>query len=81
VLIVEEIGEYAWPFTMAAESATLHAWFDSTEIHRANRHLVDQFMQSNANGQMDTYGSSVQNHMQFVLESLSQTCEVCVPIV
>ena len=60
-LTVEEIGEYVWLFATAAENAVLRARFDGVETHGANTYLVDQFVKSNTNSQLDAYGGSVRN--------------------
>ncbi|MEU1449786.1 alkene reductase [Streptomyces mirabilis] len=54
-------------FRHAAASA-IAAGADGVEIHGANGYLLHQFLSPNANHRTDSYGGSVENRSQFVIE-------------
>ncbi|KAK0183694.1 hypothetical protein F5146DRAFT_1229816, partial [Armillaria mellea] len=68
----EEIDEYIELFGIAAANAVHNAGFDGVEIHGANGHLVDQFLQSASNVRNDEYGGNVQKRARFPLEVIER---------
>jgi len=69
-LTVAEIKEYVHLYSKAASNA-IKAGFDGVEIHSANGHLLDQFLQTVSNERTDEYGGSVDNRMRFPLEVIN----------
>ncbi|KAK7442715.1 hypothetical protein VKT23_015961 [Stygiomarasmius scandens] len=67
-LTIPEIKEYSTLYATAASNAVHKAGFDGVEIHGANGHLLDQFMQDVSNHRTDEYGGSVENRARFTLE-------------
>lgn len=66
-LETEEIPEIIEQYRMAAKNA-LAAGFDGIELHSANGHLLDQFLQDGSNQRTDKYGGSIENRARFLLE-------------
>ncbi|OBZ88429.1 12-oxophytodienoate reductase 1 [Choanephora cucurbitarum] len=66
-LTVEEIGLLVQDYRQAALNA-IEAGFDGVEVHSANGHLVDQFINSSSNKRTDQYGGSIENRTRFALE-------------
>ncbi|KAK7060870.1 hypothetical protein VNI00_000603 [Paramarasmius palmivorus] len=68
MLTMEEIKEYIQLFAKAAANAVHRAGFDGVEIHGANGHLVNQFIEDVSNNRTDEYGGNIENRSRFVLE-------------
>ena len=66
-LTVEEIHGIVDEFWQAARNA-MAAGFDGVELHAANGYLVNQFIDSGANGRTDEYGGSLENRLRFLSE-------------
>jgi N-ethylmaleimide reductase len=62
-----DIRETQAEFVHAAELA-IKAGLDGVELHAANGYLLEQFLNPNVNKRTDSYGSSAENRMRFVLE-------------
>ena len=63
----EEIKSYIQHYVQAARNA-IAAGFDGVEIHGANGHLIDQFIQDVTNKRDDQWGGSIENRARFALE-------------
>ncbi|KAI9686400.1 MAG: hypothetical protein M1822_003745 [Bathelium mastoideum] len=68
-LTEQEIWKLVADFTQAAKNA-MDAGFDGVEIHAAYGHILDQFIQENANQRSDEWGGSIENRCRFPLEIL-----------
>ncbi len=66
-LQVEEIHAIVDEFRQAARNA-MAAGFDGVELHGANGYLINQFIDSGANGRSDEYGGSLENRLRFLGE-------------
>ena len=55
---MSEIKEYAQLYAKTASNA-IEAGFDGVELHAANGHLLDQFLQTVSNHRTDEYGGRV----------------------
>ncbi|KAL1759413.1 hypothetical protein FB107DRAFT_270984 [Schizophyllum commune] len=66
-LTKEEIKEYIRWYSEAATNA-IKAGADGVEIHAANGHLIDQFLQDVSNIREDEYGGNIENRARFGLE-------------
>ncbi|QHG65480.1 alkene reductase [Pseudomonas putida] len=66
-LNVEEIRAIVDEFRQAARNA-MAAGFDGVELHAANGYLINQFIDSGANGRGDEYGGSLHNRLRFLGE-------------
>jgi N-ethylmaleimide reductase len=66
---VTEIRKTTKDFRKAAQHA-ISAGFDGVEIHAANGYLFHQFLAKSANHRRDSYGSSIENRVRFLLETL-----------
>lgn len=66
-LEVEEIHAIVDEFRQAARNA-MAAGFDGVELHAANGYLINQFIDSGANGRRDEYGGSLENRLRFLGE-------------
>ncbi|KAI5824147.1 NADH:flavin oxidoreductase/NADH oxidase [Schizophyllum commune Tattone D] len=66
-LTKEEIKDYIQWYSQAATNA-IKAGADGVEIHAANGHLIDQFLQDVSNIREDGYGGSIENRARFGLE-------------
>ncbi|GAB9473138.1 hypothetical protein Gpo141_00010296 [Globisporangium polare] len=66
-LTTDEIAGVIEDFRKSAALAKA-AGFDGVEVHGANGHLVDQFLQAASNTRTDQYGGSYENRARFVLE-------------
>jgi N-ethylmaleimide reductase len=62
-----DIDEVVRAFGQAAKNAKA-AEFDGVEIHGANGYIIDQFLQSQSNQRVDSYGGSVENRTRFLRE-------------
>lgn len=60
--IKEAIHEYG----KSAELA-ISAGFDGVEIHGANGYLIDQFLNTNSNKRIDSWGGNIENRIRFAL--------------
>ncbi|KAE9400172.1 FMN-linked oxidoreductase, partial [Gymnopus androsaceus JB14] len=67
-LTIEEIKVTVELFAQAANNTSNKAGFDGVEIHGANGHLVDQFIQDMSNNRTDQYGVSMENRSRYALE-------------
>ena len=54
---------------------TIEAGFNGVELHGANGHLLDQFLQSVSNNRTDEYGGSIENRLRFPLEVVDAVVE------
>ncbi|KAI3619954.1 hypothetical protein WG66_002788 [Moniliophthora roreri] len=68
MLSVEEVKKFIGLFVTAASNAVHRAGFDGVEIHGANGHFVNQFIEDVSNNRTDEYGGSIENRSRFVLE-------------
>lgn len=66
-LEVAEIHAIVDDFRQAARNA-MPAGFDGVELHSANGYLVNQFIDSEANGRTDQYGGPLENRLRFLEE-------------
>lgn len=66
-LKVEEIHAIVDEFRQAARNA-MAAGFDGAELHAANGYLINQFIDSGANGRGDEYGGSLENRLRLLGE-------------
>lgn len=64
---------------MEASNNTLRAGFDGVEIHGANGHLLDQFIQEVSNTGRDDYGGNVENRSGFLDEVIKPSQKLLVP--
>ncbi|KAH8893225.1 FMN-linked oxidoreductase [Thozetella sp. PMI_491] len=64
---IEQIKDIIETFVAAAKNA-MRAGFDGIELHAANGHLIDQFLQDCSNRRTDQYGGSIENRSRFVVE-------------
>lgn len=62
-----EIAGIVESFREGARNA-LAAGFDGVEIHGANGHLIEQFLQSRINQRTDAYGGSIENRARLLAE-------------
>jgi len=62
-------------YRTAAQNAK-KAGFDGVELMAANGHLMDQFLQDNANKRTDQYGGTVENRMRLLVEVVQTLTEV-----
>ncbi|WP_030559901.1 alkene reductase [Streptomyces aureocirculatus] len=69
-----EVPEQARSYAEAALRA-VEAGFDGVELHDANGYLISQFLSSNANLRIDSYGGSVTNRMRFAVEAVAATVD------
>ncbi|KAI5889522.1 FMN-linked oxidoreductase [Schizophyllum commune H4-8] len=74
----EEIKEYIQWYSQAAINA-IKAGADGVEIHGANGHLIDQFLQDVSNIREDEYGGSIENRARFGLEIVDAVVKVVGP--
>ncbi|TRM56593.1 hypothetical protein BD626DRAFT_635696 [Schizophyllum amplum] len=75
-LTIPEIKQYVQDYADAARNAVERAGFDGVELHVANGHLLDQFLQDTSNTRMDEYGGSVENRSRFALEVIDAIVKV-----
>ncbi|EEB92393.1 hypothetical protein MPER_09104, partial [Moniliophthora perniciosa FA553] len=61
MMSVEEVKKFIGLFATAASNAVHRAGFDGVEIHGANGHFVNQFIEDVSNNRTDEYGESVEN--------------------
>ncbi|KAL0082465.1 12-oxo-phytodienoic acid-like protein [Phycomyces blakesleeanus] len=66
-LEIEEISQFVQIYTDTARNA-ISAGFDGVELHGANGHLIDQFINTSSNVRTDKYGGSIENRTRFALE-------------
>ncbi|MFM0356993.1 alkene reductase [Paraburkholderia nemoris] len=66
-LTVEGIREIVADYRRAAGNA-IAAGMDGVEIHAGNGYLLDQFINSNSNHRLDSYGGSIENRARLLLE-------------
>jgi hypothetical protein len=66
-LDIHEIPALVESFREPAQHAK-EAGFDGVELHNANGHLADTFLQDGTNKRTDRYGGSVENRARFSLE-------------
>ncbi|KAF2120102.1 hypothetical protein BDV96DRAFT_485594 [Lophiotrema nucula] len=64
----QEILDAISDFKQAAINAVEKAGFDGVEIHAANGHLVDQFVQDVSNQRTDSWGGSVEKRARFAID-------------
>ncbi|KIY64420.1 NADH:flavin oxidoreductase/NADH oxidase [Cylindrobasidium torrendii FP15055 ss-10] len=64
----DEIKSFVSDYAKGAANAVHRAGFDGVEIHGANGHLFDQFLQDVSNQRTDEYGGSIENRTRFALE-------------
>jgi N-ethylmaleimide reductase len=62
-------------YRQAAKNA-LQAGFDGVEIHGANGHLIEQFLQSHTNFRTNQYGGGIENRTRFLMEVTNAVVEV-----
>jgi N-ethylmaleimide reductase len=74
-LEIPEIPALIDDFRKAAEYASL-AGFDGVELHGANGHLFDQFLQDGTNKRTDACGGPVENRARLLFEVLDAIAEV-----
>ena len=74
-LTLAEIKEYPTLYARAASNAVHRAGFDGVEIHGANGHLIDQFLQDVSNKRTDEYGGSIENRTRFALDVVQAVTE------
>ncbi|KAG2231374.1 hypothetical protein INT48_007499 [Thamnidium elegans] len=73
-LEIEEIKDIVKQYARAAKNA-IEAGFDGIEIHGANGHLVDQFINTSSNKRTDIYGGSIENRTRFAREIIDAVVE------
>jgi N-ethylmaleimide reductase len=61
--IAHAVDEYAKSAQLAIE-----AGFDGVELHAANGHLIEQFLNAHVNERTDAYGGSIEGRNRFALE-------------
>lgn len=66
-LTAEGIREIVADYRRAASNA-IAAGMDGVEIHAGNGYLLDQFINSNSNQRVDSYGGSIENRARLLLE-------------
>ncbi|SOE95746.1 N-ethylmaleimide reductase [Burkholderia sp. D7] len=66
-LTAEGIREIVADYRRAASNA-IAAGMDGVEIHAGNGYLLDQFINSNSNHRLDSYGGSIENRARLLLE-------------
>ena len=66
-LRLEEIPGIVTDFAQATRNAR-EAGFDGVEIHGANGHLLQQFLEDGSNTRSDAYGGSIENRARLMLE-------------
>ncbi|KAH7065818.1 hypothetical protein BKA63DRAFT_547041 [Paraphoma chrysanthemicola] len=64
----DEIWQVIRDFAQASANAVHKAGFDGVEIHAANGHMLDQFIQDKSNQRTDAWGGSIEKRSRFVLE-------------
>ncbi|KAF2025379.1 FMN-linked oxidoreductase [Setomelanomma holmii] len=69
----KEIWQVIRDFARAAQNAVHKAGFGGVEINAANGHMLDQFIQDNANQRTDAWGGSIEKRSRFVLEIAKAT--------
>lgn len=74
-LETSEIAGIVADYKKAAQHAK-DAGFDGVEVHGANGYLLDQFLQDGSNKRTDTYGGSIENRAQLLLEVIDAACDV-----
>jgi len=74
-LDITEIPAIIEQYRLAGERA-LEAGFDGVELHSANGHLPDQFLQDGTNLREDAYGGSIENRARFALEIVDALASV-----
>ncbi len=74
-LETDEIATIVDQYRDAAKNAK-RAGFDGVELMAANGHLIDQFLQDNANKRTDRYGGSIENRARLLLEVVNTLAEV-----
>ena len=67
-LTEDEIAALVVQFRKAARRGMV-AGFDGIELHAANGHLFDQFLQDNSNRRADRYGGSFENRARFLIDT------------
>lgn len=73
-LTVAEIADTVRDFASAADRA-IGAGFDGVEIHAAYGYLLQQFMSSNANQRVDSYGGNVPNRIRLAVEVVTAVAD------
>ncbi|KAL1928164.1 hypothetical protein VTP01DRAFT_3080 [Rhizomucor pusillus] len=68
-LEIEEIKLIIEDYAQAARNA-IEAGFDGVELHGANGHLLDQFINTSSNKRTDEYGGSIENRSRLCLQVL-----------
>lgn len=66
-LTTDEIPGIVEDFRLRAVNAKA-AGFDGVEIHAANGHLIDQFLEDSPNKRTDRYGGSIATRSRFLFE-------------
>ncbi|MBW8183291.1 alkene reductase [Shewanella nanhaiensis] len=70
----QDIKRVVNDFADAAENA-IEAGFDGIEIHGGNGYLIDQFLRTNSNHRVDSYGGSRENRTRFLMEVVTEVSQ------
>lgn len=73
-LSLEEIEDIIQEFVKASLNA-IKAGFDGVELHCANGYLPDQFLHQETNKREDSYGGTIKNRANFVLNLVDKVSE------
>lgn len=74
-----EIKEYIATYAKAANNAVYGAGFDGVEVHAANGHLVDQFLQTTSNARTDRWGGDEEGRTRFAREIVDAVVDAVGP--
>ncbi|WGV97881.1 alkene reductase [Vibrio sp. YMD68] len=69
-----DIDRVVQDFAYSAKRA-IDAGFDGVEIHGGNGYLIDQFLRTNSNKRMDSYGGTRSNRIRFLLQVVDAVIE------
>ncbi|MGC9404264.1 alkene reductase [Vibrio genomosp. F10] len=69
-----DIDRVVQDFAYSAKRA-IDAGFDGVEIHGGNGYLIDQFLRTNSNQRMDSYGGTRSNRIHFLLQVVDAVIE------
>ncbi|MCJ1402508.1 hypothetical protein MMC11_005728 [Xylographa trunciseda] len=75
MMTMEDIKSTIGDYCTAAEVAVEECGFDGVEVHGGNGYLPEQFLSSNINVRIDTYGGSPEKRCNFVLELMDGLAE------